>query len=192
MALYQVRTVFLSPFVHRRRELHPCWLSIAMLFSLPYGWIQSFPSVPLFASAEPISHKAHCWKRWPMLERLIYTKVYSSLIKLTFEFLIVHTTGQIVDGWRSNTMNIAAEVPSKLLAWYNHNCESDYHESLLAGLVVSQVSRWLDSPVRLQLGGAEKVRLNYGLARDVPPSTNILGALFMVNAFKEGRFYTTS
>lgn len=53
------------------------------------------------------------------------------------------------------------------------------------------MSRWLDSPVRLQLGGAGEVRLNNGLVRDVPPSTNILGTIFMVNAFREGRFYTT-
>jgi len=60
-----------------------------------------------------------------MLERFMYPKVYNfcvhepfqhCIIKLTFEFLIVDTTGQIVDRWRSNTMNIAEDVPSKSFA----------------------------------------------------------------------------
>jgi len=55
----------------------------------------------------------------------MYPKVYNfcvhepfqhCIIKLTFEFLIVDTTGQIVDRWRSNTMNIAEDVPSKSFA----------------------------------------------------------------------------
>jgi len=60
---------FLSPFMHRRREMaHPVptkafvklSLDVAMLFA-PFRYTYPSPSPTLIAHAEPIS-QGHCWK----------------------------------------------------------------------------------------------------------------------------------